>query len=193
MPAIPPKTKVPLMFLPLWRYVDFQGRSRRTEFWLWCLFQVLVFMGLEALLFGTMPWASLQNHPEAASAHLMSFIPFLNLVQLALFLPNLAVSVRRLHDSNRTGWWVLMPLGVIIAGLILWAIINAGTFAHLDQLKNNDGKPLLAFLGSLVLCVYLPALVAGVVIFVFYVLDGTPGNNRFGPDPKGRGNIDVFN
>ena len=62
------------------------------------------------------------------------------LASLALFLPSLAVTVRRIHDSGNSGWWILISLTAI---------------------------------GSL-------------VILVFALIDGTPGPNRHGPDPKGR-------
>ena len=61
---------------------------------------------------------------------------------LYLFIPALAVTFRRLHDTDRSAWWILVGL--------------------------------IPFLGALAL-------------LVFYCLDGTPGANRFGPDPKGRG------
>ncbi|WP_455430719.1 DUF805 domain-containing protein [Phytohabitans flavus] len=61
------------------------------------------------------------------------------LLNLALFLPGLAVAVRRLHDTDRTGWWVLIAL-----------------------------VPIVGF----------------IVLLVFFLMDGTPGPNRFGPSPK---------
>lgn len=186
--------KVPLIIMPLARYVDFQGRSRRAEYWLWVLLQIIVFWGLEGVMFGTVPWASLKGHPELMMNHMMGFMPWLNILQLAIFIPNLAVGVRRLHDTNRTGWWLVLPVVAAILGLLLWLVINAGNFAHFDRLTNaKDSGAMLGFIGSLFLCVYLPIIIACLVLFVFNVLDGTPGNNRFGPDPKGRGNIEVFN
>ncbi len=94
-------------------YVNFQGRALRSEYWYWVLFAVLVGLVskvLDAVLFGGGP-----NGP-------------LNLIaSLALFLPGLAVSVRRLHDVNRSGWWILIAFTIIgIIPLIYWDCI-AGT------------------------------------------------------------------
>ena len=89
-------------------YVNFSGRATRSEFWYWVLFAVLASIAaglIDIALFGL----------EGSSA-------IESLVGLALFLPGLAVSVRRLHDLDRSGWWVLLGLiplvGVII--LIIW-------------------------------------------------------------------------
>lgn len=88
------------------KYVDFSGRSSRSAYWYWTLFAFLVFMVTYAicLAIGTL-------------------IPYY-LVALALFLPGLAVFVRRMHDVGRSGWWyfiVLIPLiGAIV--LIVWLV-----------------------------------------------------------------------
>jgi uncharacterized membrane protein YhaH (DUF805 family) len=89
-------------------YVNFSGRAVRSEFWYWVLFAILasIVAGLiDLALFGI----------EGSS-------PINSLVGLALFLPGLAVSVRRLHDLDRSGWWILLGLiplvGIII--LIVW-------------------------------------------------------------------------
>jgi len=89
-------------------YVNFSDRAPRSEFWYWTLFAVLasiVSAFIDRMLFDD--WA-------------MS--PFNSAVGLALFLPGLAVSVRRLHDLDRTGWWVLLVFTVI--GTILLIIWN---------------------------------------------------------------------
>ena len=88
-------------------YVNFTGRAARSAFWFWTLFAVLasIVSGLiEAMLFSG-----------------ASVSPLNSLVGLALFLPGLAVSVRRLHDLDRTGWWLLLLFTVIgIILLIIW-------------------------------------------------------------------------
>lgn len=134
-----------LMFQPLRKYADFTGRARRIELWLFWLLLIgiqIVFSILIGLVAGptaavadpTDPFAVL-NGPAKALYGLFF------LMMLALLIPSLAVSIRRLHDTNRTGWWLLLGL--------------------------------IPFLGALVL-------------LIFYLLDGTPGPNKYGPDPKGR-------
>jgi uncharacterized membrane protein YhaH (DUF805 family) len=134
------------MFEPLRKYATFRGRARRTEYWLWQLFLFLLFVVLTAWLIGQAGPIPDGATPEeineiiANAPGTMLPATLIALASLGLFLPSLAVTVRRLHDTDRTGWWIflnLIPLG-------------------------------------------------GLVLLVFYVLDGTPGPNRHGPDPKGR-------
>ena len=105
------------------KYVDFTGRAARSEFWFWTLFAVLASIAGGAIDFVVFP-------DVLAS-------PVQSIVGLVLLLPGIAVSVRRLHDLDRTGWWFLLTFTVI--GLI--------------------------------------------VLIVWYCMRGTPGPNRFGPDP----------
>ena len=95
-------------------YVGFRGRASRSEYWFWVLFMVilnLVTGFIDALAFA-----------EADAG------PTTLLANLATILPGLAVSVRRLHDTNRAGWWLLLwfvPLiGFIV--LLIW-YLNPGT------------------------------------------------------------------
>lgn len=73
------------------RYFDFRGRSTRAEFWWWALFELIA--GTSGILGG--------------------------LFELAVLIPGLAVGVRRLHDTNRTGWWLLLVFAVIIGWIVL--------------------------------------------------------------------------
>lgn len=81
-------------------YAGFDGRARRSEYWWWVLFTVLVGLG-------------------TATLDLFSGVPVFNaLTSLALFLPSVAIGVRRLHDTDRSGWWWLI-IFVPIVGFIL--------------------------------------------------------------------------
>ena len=91
------------------KYVTFDGRARRSEFWYWFLFTVLVSIVAQIIdraLFKTTSTSG----------------PVQGIAGLALLLPGLAVGCRRLHDTNRSGWWQLLQLiplvGIII--LIVW-------------------------------------------------------------------------
>lgn len=82
------------------KFADFKGRARRSEFWYFELFCVLISL-------------------------LLSFVneELATLVMLITFIPNLAVSVRRLHDIGRSGWWMLI-VAIPIVGILLllfWA------------------------------------------------------------------------
>jgi uncharacterized membrane protein YhaH (DUF805 family) len=105
-----------MMFDPLRKYATFNGRARRREYWLWQLFIVLLSIAFSIWLLSSVPPGSLPQDPEAMAAIMArggpAYTPLLaiGLVSLALFLPSLAVSVRRLHDSDKTGWWILLGL-----------------------------------------------------------------------------------
>ena len=89
-------------------YVNFTGRAARSEFWYWTLFAILASIAGE--LIGLALFSSSST-----------FTPVQTLVGLALFLPGLAVSVRRLHDLDRTGWWLLLIFTVIgMIVLLVW-------------------------------------------------------------------------
>ncbi len=110
------------------KYAVFAGRSRRMEYWSFVLFNFVFFAvlaGIDALL-GTFS--------STSGVGLLSGI-----YVLATLVPTLALSVRRLHDIDRSGWWVL---------------------------------------------IYLIPLIGPIVLLVFALLGGTPGSNRYGPNPK---------
>jgi uncharacterized membrane protein YhaH (DUF805 family) len=92
-----------------WRhYVDFSGRSTRTEFWLFFIifYGVIAatFVVTDVLLGGT----ALEDSADSDEFSLI-YIPVVLWI-LACFLPSIAVTVRRLHDSNKSGWMYLLTL-----------------------------------------------------------------------------------
>jgi uncharacterized membrane protein YhaH (DUF805 family) len=87
------------------KYADFKGRARRPEYWWWFLFNLLVSLAVAVVdLFIA----------GAGGPNVLS-----NLVTLAFFLPSLAVGVRRLHDTDRRGWWILLWLIPLIGWIII--------------------------------------------------------------------------
>ena len=117
------------MKLALSRYSDFSGRSRRMEYWMLVLLQIGVsivtslvdnIIGLGGIIFG-------------------AYGPLTLIVSLVLIVPAIAVAVRRLHDRDMSGWFLLLGLVPVIGGLIL---------------------------------------------LVIFLLEGTQGTNKYGPDPK---------
>lgn len=97
-------------------YAKFSGRSRRSEFWWFYLFYLIAYFVLgmiDALLFGTTTTA-----PGSFSASTET--PILSgLFALATLIPNLAVGVRRLHDIDRSGWWLLISFIPLVGFIIL--------------------------------------------------------------------------
>lgn len=99
--------------MPLKRYVDFSGRSRRKEYWLFNLGVVLIYSALLTVSFVS---SAPDGEPGAVSALVaLLFI----VIWLALIIPSLAVLVRRLHDQERSGWLVLLAFVPVIGGLVL--------------------------------------------------------------------------
>jgi uncharacterized membrane protein YhaH (DUF805 family) len=95
-------------------YVTFSGRAARSEYWYWVLFGFIVAV-VSAILDGVI-------FPYSDTG------PIEVITSLALLLPGVAMSVRRLHDIDRTGWWVLITftgIGVIL--LIIWACFKGTT------------------------------------------------------------------
>ena len=129
------------MLMPFKRYADFNGRSQRMEYWMFTLFIMIVAFVL-VMLAGLLGGFS---DSSGSGLSMIVLIPLILLV-LATIIPSIAVTVRRFHDQDKSGWFYLLS--------------------------------------------FIP-YVGGLIVFVFMCLDGTPGPNRFGPDPKGD-HQDVF-
>ena len=110
------------------KYAEFSGRAQRSEYWYFVLFYFLIAVGL-AFIDGL---TGMFN--QAAGIGLLS-----GLLAQGLLIPSISVSVRRLHDTNRSGWWLLIA--------------------------------------------FVP-LVGAIVLLVFCVQDSSPGDNKFGANPK---------
>ena len=108
------------------KYAVFSGRASRREYWMFVLFNFII--GWALVLIGRVALGD-------AAATVLS-----DVYTLAVFIPGLAVSVRRLHDTDFSGWFMLMAL-----------------------------IPILGWIG----------------LIYFLVQDSTPGDNKYGPNPKG--------
>ena len=124
------------------KYIDFSGRASRPEYWWFFLFSFIV--------------------------RIVTFwIPFLGIIiGLALLLPSLAVTARRLHDTNRTGWWMLLPIGSGLAGIITGAVLAVIGLAALAGI-----------LGGLAI------LIGFLALLKFLIEPSDPGPNQYGPNP----------
>jgi uncharacterized membrane protein YhaH (DUF805 family) len=97
-------------YIEAWKkYAVFGGRSGRREYWYFVLFHILVYI-LLAIIAGVVG-------AEVGGA-------LLALYTLAVTIPGWAVTVRRLHDTNRSGWWILAGLVPIAGGLALLAFLT---------------------------------------------------------------------
>jgi uncharacterized membrane protein YhaH (DUF805 family) len=109
------------------KYVAFDGRARRKEFWMFFLISTII-----SIVLSIIDRAAGLDFSNGTNGWLQT------IYGLAVLLPTLSVGARRLHDTNRTAWWLLLYLTCI--GII--------------------------------------------VLIVFWAMEGTPGDNRYGPDPK---------
>lgn len=105
------------MLMPFKRYADFGGRSRRTEYWMFALFNVLVVIGIVILaaLFGGIVDAN--GEPSTA------LIVLGGLYWLAVLIPSIAVTVRRFHDQDKSGWFYLLAFIPYIGGIIVFVFM----------------------------------------------------------------------
>lgn len=119
-------------YLMVWqKYAQFDGRSRRKEYWMFVLFNTIACVILYVAILAAF---------LAGQKTLGIFVAcFCVVYGLAALIPGIAVSVRRLHDINKSGWWILI---------------------------------------SLVPCV------GGIILLVLDCIEGDPGDNQYGPNPK---------
>jgi uncharacterized membrane protein YhaH (DUF805 family) len=144
------------------KYATFSGRAPRSEYWWFILFGFFVNIAASIADFAIMGVAP-PGHSGGGPVRIV--------VSLALFLPNLAVSVRRFHDTNRSGFWLLGFYGVILAAGILMVV----SFF----LSGQPAAPNLPMVVASALIIFVMLI----WWFVIMVLKGTTGENRFGPDP----------
>ena len=142
------------------KYASFRGRAGRAEYWWFFLFTIIALPLL------------------AIALPLLAAIPYAGFISLALLPPFLAATARRLHDANRTGWWLLLlaggPAGIIL-GIYVGGIIGAALGGGLAAVITGALLGLMAggFLG----------VIAGFLVLPFLIKPGDPGPNRYGPDP----------
>jgi uncharacterized membrane protein YhaH (DUF805 family) len=161
------------------KYVTFSGRARRSEYWYFYLFSILA--GMVAGLIDTV----LLTSTGMGETFRGSGGPVAAILQLALILPSLAVSVRRLHDTNHSGWLLLGFIAYAIVAVIVFVV---GLGAGLAGGQSHPEAGVTMIVGIVML---LGIFGFGIYIFVLMVSNGTPGENRYGADPKGP-NTEVF-
>jgi uncharacterized membrane protein YhaH (DUF805 family) len=144
-------------------YANGKGRARRAEYWWWVLFSICVSIVGTIIdgSFGTNPYTGVANSQVVST-----------LAGLALLAPGLAVTARRFHDVGLSGWLVA---AFFIVYMISVGMIGAGMATA--QLSND-----YAMLGFGVLL----GLAAGVTQLVIALIPGRPGENQYGPNPKGQ-------
>jgi uncharacterized membrane protein YhaH (DUF805 family) len=92
------------------KYADFEGRARRKEYWMFVLFQFIIFVGVMVL--------STVGGMISSILGLLFSLVFL-VIALGLLVPGLAIAVRRLHDTGRSGWFILLSMVPVIGLVVL--------------------------------------------------------------------------
>jgi len=151
------------------KYAVFKGRSRRREFWVFFICNLI-----------------------------LGIIPVIGtIVGIVTFIPSLAVGVRRLHDTNRSGFWLLwafIPSLAMVVFLMLtiflpyWGGLGFTAFPNLG-LANWGLAAFSIFsrwwIAIAVLGILL--IIAGItILIVFWAKEGTAGKNKYGPNPKAK-------
>ena len=107
------------------KYADFSGRALRSEFWFFCLFTFLggiITVIIDVIILGY---------------SVESYGPINLIFSVGVLLPSFAVTTRRLHDINRSGWWQLLYITIIgIVLLVIWCATEG------ENKKNKYGSPI---------------------------------------------------
>jgi len=134
-------------------YANFNGRARRSEYWYFTLFNIIftsILKILDGLLF---------NDIEIIGS----------IYGLAVFIPGLAVSVRRFHDIGKSGWQLLIAYALVILFAVI-AVLGKLLF-HFDS-------------STILLPLILLILVIAIWLLVMFCTEGDSFTNKYGPDPK---------
>ncbi len=149
--------------------LKFSGRSRRPDYW-W--FFVFVFAG--GFLFSVIDHLAFGPGREV----------LIRVFQVIVFLPFLAVAWRRLQDTGRPGWWVLVPSGIVVASALLAGSVSRSMFAHVVDQQGPVRAPISMQDTGLLLALSLFQIAAGLVIIWWMSRPSQRGDNRYGPEPR---------
>ena len=118
-------------------YSNFKGRARRKEYWMYTLIFTVLLIALMTIMFSVLSFSDETGIETGPGVYLTVILVIVFL--FAHFIPTIALTVRRLHDTGKSGWWYLIVL--------------------------------VPYLGNF-------------VIFIFTLIDGDRGDNKYGSNPK---------
>lgn len=160
------------------KYFDFKGRARRSEFW-WFMLFVLIVQSVLSFIGMVIPG--------------IGYVSMI--VSLALLIPQLSVLCRRLHDTSHGSWWVVL-LALLIAGYYgsIGAMLGSN-FSSMANISNpdemiammeavSDAIQASPGLATAALCCGIAVFILSCVLFIFTVLDSKWDANKYGPSPK---------
>lgn len=146
------------------KYACFSGRARRQEYWMFVLFNIIACI-IVSVVSGVL----------VSVTNVTAFAFLGTIYNLAVLIPGFAVLVRRLHDTGRSGWWCLIMLIALIP-FICWGAAGAIHFIDIEQSCCFRLTQFISFIYN---------IICGIVLLVFCCLDSQPGENQYGPNPKG--------
>lgn len=179
------------------KYATFSGRASKAEFWKFFLFAIvgsIIATIINGIIFGpelvqefTAKIDGSGNQTQEISTSKQYNGGWLGTIfSLIILLPWLAASCRRLHDTGRSGWWMLMPFAVsgIGFGLIFLmskdVLIDASSFP--EGVEMPATMPMISSPG-LFLVIWFLAVISFIVLTVWLASASDPGTNKFGPNP----------
>lgn len=174
------------------KYFDFKGRARRSEYWWFILFEVLVtmvWMIVSSVLVAFL--SATQNFGQGSVTELLTVTLSVVLLPLLVFvIPQYAATTRRLHDTGHSGWWVVLSLvvGAIYLFMYIYVIIpvmasisydsDPQSMTMFEDMMSSSGMFIAVSICS------MASMIIGIVIFIFTLLDSQRGANKYGPSPK---------
>ena len=152
---------------PLKKFADFSGRAPRAEFW-WFYLLMLITVIVAVII------DSVIGSKLVGPYGIVACLAF-----VALLLPYLGVAVRRLHDTNRTGWWIVAPMVLYAIGMFMMgpALTDPAMMSDPSAMTGMGTASIFLMLGGIL----------GLVVLVFFLMGGTKGPNQYGEDPYGGG------
>lgn len=165
-------------------YASFGGRAPRAEYWYFVLFTVVAGAIIGVLEAAWMPPLATLGDQLAAGTGVAIF-PLGTAFNILVFIPTLAVLVRRLHDTGRSGKRLLLPLLFTLLAMLGALMAFAGAVEQGSKFQ-GDGTRLSMIGGGLMVLGGLGLMGFGIAFFVWLCRRGTPGPNRYGPDPLAR-------
>ena len=175
------------------KYFDFKGRARRSEYWWFVLFTGIVstiwaFLSVLISVFVLMG----SSGEISESTVIVTILTIMLIPLLILIIPQYSAMARRLHDTGRSGWWVVLSLvvgfaylGAFIKAMIpMWEQIEESHSSISQfQIISNTLQTSPAF--GVLLCILMLASIAlSITMLVFEVQDSHEGTNQYGPSPK---------
>ncbi len=183
------------------KYFDFKGRARRSEYWWFNLFNFIV----------TFIWSLIASfisiaivfRPLNSAADINEYNPLMYIIIMLLitiipliflYITQYAVMTRRLHDTGRSGWWIVLSFATGIGYLVTYFMALMPILSRIGDDENYvpttqfqvvaetfQSSPALAVF----MCIFaLASLIVWLAILVFTIQDSDRGENKYGPSPK---------